>query len=600
MELLILRRLNVKLLNKTPNMKKIFFIFTMLLMSVVSVWAEELNEDLFMDGYTSSYDLDHFTISGENGEDLGGFLINGDNRITISAKNGEKITKVEYGFYWEDDADDEYTVKATKGNIDCDARCINDINDTSLDIYTENASGILTIDYIVVYYKENNDPFVDEYVKIEDFATTTGSEYTGTNINVTGVGNGSNGLSIGNGNTVTIGSNDNISLEISRVDLEFGSNVNGASLNSSAGGAVDGEGKIWSISNINSSSTKISLTSGNGYIKNIKVYYVEVPEESEENTVSFITKSGQKYSKHDIIVTGTSGNSYGLRIDNGESVTIASDNGAEILKVDLHFAFYQPDTNTPITSSVGKVSGSSLDWSINDVNSTSLTISHPGVGNSYQVQIENITVYYKERLAPSTIEVAARKAQVAYWATFYSGIANYQAPGGTRVYKVNFDGSTITTTEIEDRIVTKGQGVVLKTLSTDNVATVNIVMTKTDIESSDDYSGNSLKGTGVAITNPGNAYVLNYKPSAGVGFYRLSSTGTVPANRAYLTSGATVAAAAAAAREFFAFDAAITGIENVNAQDSEDDVKTFDLQGRRVATPAKGVYIVNGKKVIMK
>jgi hypothetical protein len=94
--------------------------------------------------------------------------------------------------------------------------------------------------------------------------------------------------------------------------------------------------------------------------------------------------------------------------------------------------------------------------------------------------------------------------------------------------------------------------------------------------------------------------VLNYKRSEGVGFYRLSSTGTILANRAYLTSGATVAAAAAAAREFFAFDAAITGIENVNAQDSEDDVKTFDLQGRRVATPAKGVYIVNGKKVIMK
>lgn len=575
----------------------------MLLMSVVSVWAEELSEDLYID-MPICYG-DHFTISGEYSEDFEGLLISDDNKITISAKNGEKITKVEYVFYWIENSDDVYTVRVTKGNIDCDNYIINDVNASSLDIYTENASDILTINQIVIYYKENNDPFVDEYVNIEDFATTTGSEYTGTNINVSGVGNGSNGLSIGNGNTVTIGSNDNISLEISRVDLEFGSNVNGASLNSSPGGAVDGEGKSWSISNINSSSTTISLTSGSGYIKNIKVYYVEVPEESEENTVSFITKSGLNFSKENIIVTGTNvtgtnGNSYGLRIDNGESVTIASDNGAEILKVDLHFAFYQPNTNTPITSSVGKVSGSSLDWSINDVNSTSLTITHPGTGGWYQVQIENITVYYKERLAPSTIEVAARKAQVAYWATFYSGIANYQAPEGTRVYKVNLDGSSITMTEIVDRIVTKGQGVVLKTLSTDNVATVNIVMTKIDDESSDDYSGNSLKGTGVAISNPGNAYVLNYKDSEGVGFYRLSSTATIPANRAYLTSGATVAGATAAAREFFAFDAAITGIDNVNAQDSEDDVKTFDLQGRRVTNPAKGVYIVNGKKVIMK
>lgn len=571
----------------------------MLLMSVVSVWAEELSENLYID-MPICYG-DHFTISGEYSEDFEGLLISDDNKITISAKNGEKITKVEYVFYWIENSDDEYTVRVTKGNIDYDKHIINDVNASSLDIYTENASDILTINQIVIYYKENNDPFVDEYVNIEDFATTTGSEYTGTNINVTGVGNGSNGLSIGNGNTVTIGSNDNISLEISRVDLEFGSNVNGASLNSSAGGAVNGEGKSWSISNINSSSTTISLTSGSDYIKNVKVYYVEVPEESEENTVSFITKSGLNFSKENIIVTGTNGNSYGLRIDNGESVTIASDNGAEILKVDLHFAFYQPNTDTPITSSVGKVSGSSLDWSINDVNSTSLTITHKGEGGKYQVQIENITVYYKERLAPSTIEVAARKAQVAYWATFYSGIANYKAPEGTRVYKVNLDGSSITMTEIVDRIVTKGQGVVLKNNSTGDFATVNIVMTKTDDGSSDDYSGNSLKGTGVAISNPGNAYVLNYKSSEGVGFYRLSSTGTIPANRAYLTSGATVAGAtAAAAREFFAFDAAITGIENVNAQDSEDDVKTFDLQGRRVTNPAKGVYIVNGKKVIMK
>lgn len=574
----------------------------MLLMSVVSVWAAELSEYIDMD-MPICYG-DHFTISSEYCEDFGGSFISDDNKITISAKNGEKITKVKYGICWAENPDDEYTVRVTKGNIDCDDHIINDVNASSLDIYTENASDILTIEYIVIYYKENNDPFVDEYVNIENFDTTTGSEYTGTNINVTGVGNGSNGLSIGNGNTVTIGSNDKISLEISRVDLEFGSNVNEASLNSSAGGVVDGEGESWSISNINSSSTTISLTSGSGYIyiKNIKVYYVEVPEESEENTVSFITKSGLKYSKENIIVTGTKGNSYGLRIDNGESVTIASDNGAEILKVDLHFAFYQPDTNTPIpiTSSVGKVSGSSLDWSINDVNSTSLTITHKGVGLRYQVQIDSIAIHYKERLAPSTIEVAARKAKVAYWSTFYSGIANYQAPEGTQVYKVNLDGSSITMTEIEDRIVTKGQGVVLKNNSTGDLATVNIVMTKTDDESSDDYSGNNLKGTGVTISNPGNAYVLNYKSSEGVGFYRLSSTGTIPANRAYLTSGATVAGATAAAREFFAFDAAITGIENVNAQDSEADVKTFDLQGRRVTNPAKGVYIVNGKKVIMK
>lgn len=572
----------------------------MLLMSVVSVWAEELSETISMTKGVSSYSGDHFTVSG-NTDDTNYLFINGENRITITAKKGEMITSVKYSFGTGTGANTY--VKVTKGTIDYLTKTINDINDTSLEIFTEGFDARSTIKKLIISYKENNDPIVDEYVKIEEFSTATGSEYTGTNINIIGVGNGSNGLSIGNGNTVTIGSNNRISLEISRIDLEFGGNVDGTTLNSTAGGTVDGEGKFWNISNVNSSSTTISLTSSSGYIRNIKVYYIEVPEESEESgekTVSFITKSGLNYSKNNIIITSTKANDYGLRIDNGESVTIASDNGVEILKVDLHFRYYRYGSIKPIKSTEGDVSGNNYDWSISNVNSTSLTISHPGVGDSYQVQIDSIAIHYKERLAPSTIEVAARKAQVAYWATFYSGIANYQAPEGTRVYKVNLDGSSITMTEIVDRIVTKGQGVVLKNNSTGDLATVNIVMTKTEDESSDDYSGNSLKGTGVAISNPGNAYVLNYKSSEGVGFYRLSITGTIPANRAYLTSGATVAGATAAAREFFAFDAAITGIDNVNAQDSEDDVKTFDLQGRRVTNPAKGVYIVNGKKVIMK
>lgn len=460
-------------------MKKIFFIFAMLLMSVVSVWAEDSSGKINLNKGTSSYDTGHFTISGKAHRTKSyGLLINGDNRITISAKNGEIITKVEFSF--GTGGSNASNLRATDGEIVNDGGySINYVNATSLEIYSVNvSSGYFGINAIEIYYEENSNSPVDGDVK----------------------------------------------------------------------------------------------------------------------TVTFIPMSGLNFSKEDISVTGTKteGDNGGLRIDNGNSVTIASNNGVTIQKVDLHLSFYN-NTNENIISSRGVVSGSAYDWIINDVNSTSLTITHPGTGNS-EVEIDNIVVHY---IVPSTFEVAARKAEVAYWSTFYSSIANYQAPEGTQVYKVNFDGSTITMTEIEDRIVTKGQGVVLKTLSTDNAATVNIVMTKTDDESFDNYSGNSLKGTDVAITNPGNAYVLNYKPSEGVGFYRLSSTATIPANRAYLTSGGTVAAAAAA-REFFVFDAAITGIENVNAQDSEDDVKTFDLQGRRVANPAKGVYIVNGKKVIMK
>lgn len=52
------------------------------------------------------------------------------------------------------------------------------------------------------------------------------------------------------------------------------------------------------------------------------------------------------------------------------------------------------------------------------------------------------------------------------------------------------------------------------------------------------------------------------------------------------------------AREFFLFGDA-TGIEALdNLTISPIDHSVYDLQGRRVAQPAKGLYIVNGKKVI--
>lgn len=43
-----------------------------------------------------------------------------------------------------------------------------------------------------------------------------------------------------------------------------------------------------------------------------------------------------------------------------------------------------------------------------------------------------------------------------------------------------------------------------------------------------------------------------------------------------------------------------TGISLVNAESGKAPAVVFDLQGRRVAQPAKGLYIVNGKKVVLK
>ena len=191
----------------------------------------------------------------------------------------------------------------------------------------------------------------------------------------------------------------------------------------------------------------------------------------------------------------------------------------------------------------------------------------------------------------TTYVVKANQADGAYWSTFYSNEANYQASEGTQVFAVNLTGDAIEMTEISDRIVVSGQGVVLKSTSG------SITMTRTNATPAGDFSGNSLTGTMSSLTNPGNAYVLN-KGTNGVGFYRLASSGIIGANKAYLTySGSFV-------REFFLFEDDATGInEELRSFSSMKSMKNeessiYNLAGQRVQKMQRGINIVNGKKVL--
>ena len=188
--------------------------------------------------------------------------------------------------------------------------------------------------------------------------------------------------------------------------------------------------------------------------------------------------------------------------------------------------------------------------------------------------------------------VTANQVDDVYWSTFYSNEGNYQASEGTQVFAVTLTGTAIEMTVIPNRIALSGKGVVLK-----NTTTGSITMTKTETAPNVDYSGSSLDGTMTSITNPsyGNIYVLN-NGTYGVGFYKLKSAidgGTIGANKAYLTYDG------ALAREFFLFDEA-TGINSATLTNSEKvNNEVYDLQGRRVVNPTKGLYIVNGKKVFI-
>ena len=114
------------------------------------------------------------------------------------------------------------------------------------------------------------------------------------------------------------------------------------------------------------------------------------------------------------------------------------------------------------------------------------------------------------------------------------------------------------------------------------------------VAAADNVEG-AMTGVFEATAVPENSYVLQNGDS-GVGFYKVSSSDpiTIKPFRAYLTAQN----AGAALRIVYPGDA--TGIEAVEAvADSKDDAY-YTLSGVRVSHPVKGLYIKNGKKVMVK
>ena len=210
-------------------------------------------------------------------------------------------------------------------------------------------------------------------------------------------------------------------------------------------------------------------------------------------------------------------------------------------------------------------------------------------GGSYN---NNARMDYMTLKSVSTVSVTVSDASYATYVPtcdldfFATSIEAYKV-------KVNEKGKA-TLTKVDN--VPAGTPVLLYK---DGGATENIpVMTGAAAVTDNDL----VAGTGAAVATTDGEYtnmILN-NVGGNIGFY-FAAGQTVAANRAYLHFATSLAPDAASSRMVMVFGEETTGISDTTRLNNKEEITNiYNLSGQRVAQPTKGLYIVNGKKVIIK
>ena len=188
----------------------------------------------------------------------------------------------------------------------------------------------------------------------------------------------------------------------------------------------------------------------------------------------------------------------------------------------------------------------------------------------------------------SSVESLPVSIGTSGYATFYSPVA-VTLPTGLEAYYVSEKDESSAKMKAISNVIPANTGVVLK-------GTAGETYTLT-IDGNANAVSNLLEGTVADTYVAKDAYVLAQPEDNTVGFYLAEKN--QDSGAAFLNNGfkAYLPAEAASSVRFISFDFGTeTAIESVESVESNAVV--YDLAGRRVQGAQKGIFIVNGKKVI--
>jgi hypothetical protein len=208
----------------------------------------------------------------------------------------------------------------------------------------------------------------------------------------------------------------------------------------------------------------------------------------------------------------------------------------------------------------------------------SITFTNGGIQTCFVIELDVIEP-----------EISATIDPTYGWATLVTPVAlDFTGISDAKAYIVTgHSGNTVATTQMTGTVPANTP------LLLEGVTTAIPVAAS----STTDVSANLLKaGTGAAVSTESGKTKYALSAEGGVAtFKKIVEDTTIPTDKAYLEFNEVISAP----ELNFNFGNP-TGIQSITSAVNKGEGIVFDLQGRKVAQPAKGLYIVNGKKVVIK
>lgn len=262
-------------------------------------------------------------------------------------------------------------------------------------------------------------------------------------------------------------------------------------------------------------------------------------------------------------------------------------------------------TSVPAPISFEDISGKDRYSKITSNNTAlSISVGYDGPCISYDVAGDGglpfTFIEAKETSIPAEADAMFEKLNLTFndggdgyqYATFY-GDSHVALPenAGVEVYIAtgNNAENKITLQKKETNVLPAGQGVLLRK----QTATPLQLEVSYDHSQVQSFDGNLFVGTVEENVPSNGSYVLNKKEGQGIGFYQLAASVTsLPPYKATLPASAVGTGGAPVL-----FDWTVTGLNGLSVEGNKAGA-IYDLLGRPAAKATKGLYIVNGKKVL--